>query len=1034
MNSNHKHVSDYIIEIDTIYRQGNATEHSYRHALKALFDNLTTGLSITNEPKHISCGAPDYVISKNNIPLGFIEAKDISKGINNKADSQQFARYREALGNLLITDYIHFHYYKDSNLTCTVTIAEEKNGRIIENKNEFDNFIDMVNQFIAYNGRTIHKSEMLARLMAGKTKLLAEILKEAVSDNENGNLFEQLTVFKEYLIHDLAEEQFADIYAQTIAYGLFAAKLYKTDDYVFTRLSAANLIPKSNPFLKRFFHYIVGPDLDSRIVWIVDAIADMFNTVDIEAIKKEFADIDKDPYIHFYETFLKEFDKTARKERGVYYTPSPVVKFIVNAIDGLLKSEFNIKNGLADNSITEENLHKVQILDPATGTGTFLSEVIDKIYSYFKTNQGIWPGYCEKHLVPRIHGFEYLMASFVIAHLKTDMKLKETGFHKTDANERLGIYLTNTLEEPKEEIKDLGLVRWLTDEAKAAQKIKKNMPIMVVLGNPPYNVESKNKFNDTVYLDYKKEPGGIEKLNEKNIQPLNDDYVKFIAYGHSLIKKYKEGILAYINNNGFLDNLIFRGMRWSLLNTFDTIYILNLHGDSAKPAVIKDENVFNIKKGVSINIFVKNNKEKGNALAEVYYAEIQGDRNIKFEYLLNNTISRIKWKKLKLTAPHYFFIPKNVKQNKEYKDFFGITELFMTYSSGLETGRDDFTVKNSREELENTINKFLTLENEKAREVFKLGSDSRDWRIDLAKKDLAPNNGKPRKPDFTNIIKYQYRPFDVRYTYYTGNSKGFHMNPRENIMRHLITGDNIALVTGRQSSVHTWENIGITKNITDACYVSSRSKEKGYILPLYIYSFDNGDGCHTNLSMEIIKKIEEKTGLKFVLEKKSRKSFEPVDIVHYIYAVLYSPKYREKYREELLIDFPRITYPKDGKEFKELVKHGKRLSSLHLMENVENKQNGINYQGINYPVDGNNKIGPIKYSNNKVWINENQYFEPVNIDVWEYFMGSYQPAKKWLKDRKDKILSYEDIQHYMNIIYVISETIEIQKKIDAVMG
>ena len=1041
MSKIHKHLSEYIKEIDKIYRQGNATEHSYRHALKALLDNVTTGLSITNEPKHISCGAPDYVITKDNIPLGFIEAKDITKGINNKSDQKQFVRYIEALGNLLITDYINFNYYKDSNLVCIIKIGEEKSGKIIENKNDFDKFNEVINQFVSYNGKTITKSEPLAKLMASKTKFLSEILKGAVSNNENGNLHEQLKVFKEYLIHDLTEEQFSDIYAQTIAYGLFAAKLYKNDDYIFTRLSAANLIPKSNPFLKRFFHYIIGPDLDKRIVWIVDAIADMFNIVDITAIKKEFDDTDKDPYIHFYETFLNEYDKTTKKERGVYYTPTSIVKFIVRSVDDILKNEFKIEKGIADSSMVnykikqndgsfiEEKYHKVQILDPATGTGTFLSEVIDKIHKYFLNNQGVWNGYCENHLIPRIHGFEYLMASYTMAHLKTDMKLKETGYSNTEYdNNRLGIYLTNTLEEPKEDIPELFFAKWLSDEALAAQKVKRDTPVMVVLGNPPYSKESSNITKKDFLSNYKFEPGGKEKLKEKNPKWLNDDYVKFIRFGQSLIEKHNIGILAYITNNGFLDNPTFRGMRWHLLRTFNKIYILDLHGSvlETAPEGTPDENVFNIKTSVSINIFIKNNKKDDDSLADVYYSEIYGKNEYKYDYLTNNSLQSIIWKKVEFNQPQYYFKPFDFSNTSEYMKGFKINELFNSSSLGIVTARDEFSIKQTSQELIKTIKEFLSLDNETARTRFNLGKDAKEWSINDAKKDLNNNksdNGQFNENDFVKILN---NPFDIRYTYYTGNSKGFHCRPRGNIMRHFIVGENVGLLYNRCFTENS-SPIFITDHIIrNRCWSRSGSESVDYISPLYLYSFDDITEKQHNMNNEIINLISNKIALRFA-DNKDTANFTPLDILDYVYAVLNNPSYIRKYKELFKLDFPRIPYPESKEQFIELANLGTKLRKLHLFIDIKTPDN------INYPIDGNHKISKVLYKQNKVFINENQYFDNISEQIWDYYIGAYQPARMWLKSRNDMILSYDDIEYYKKIIYILSETINIQNKIDEFM-
>jgi type I restriction-modification system DNA methylase subunit len=620
-------IGRYIVEIDKIYRSGKGTEHSYRPALKTIFEALTSGLTITNEPKHIECGAPDYIITRGSIPLGYIEAKNIPVGIDNKANREQLDRYKQSLNNLIITDYLSFQLFVDGAEVVTATIAKENSGGITPDKKEFVSFVELVNKFTGYEGKTIANSEMLAKTMAAKAKLLADTIEKALNNNDaphtedaDDTLSGQLEGFRKILIHDLSIPAFADIYAQTLAYGMFAARLNAPPDTMFSRQQAASLILQSNPFLRKFFQYIAGFDLDSRICWIVDALADLFNCVAVGDILLEFGKANQDPYINFYETFLSEYAPGLRESRGVYYTPLPVVKFIVNAVDDILQKEFNMVKGLADNSKIKRSIaqtdgekkdiefHKVQILDPAAGTGTFLAEVIDSMYKRFASQKGMWSAYCAEHLIPRLNGFEILMAPYAMAHFKLDMKLKETGFQNT-ANHRLRVFLTNSLEKPESIASKLPMVEWLTSEANEANRIKRDTPVMVVLGNPPYSVSSQNKSEwiQNLIEDYKK------GLNEKKLN-LDDDYIKFIRYGQYFIEKNSGGILAFISNNSFIDGVTHRQMRKTLLNTFDKIYILNLHGNSRKKEIIpgcgRDENVFDIQQGVSINICVKTSSKK----------------------------------------------------------------------------------------------------------------------------------------------------------------------------------------------------------------------------------------------------------------------------------------------------------------------------------------------------------------------------------------------------------------------------------------
>ncbi len=646
-------IEQYITKINTLFQTGNAREHSYRGDLQNLLMAILPDVLVTNEPARVACGAPDYVLTRKDIPVGYVEAKDIGVDLKDKKLKEQFDRYKAGLTNLIFTDYMDFHFYKDGQFVTKIEIArlqfpssggvtEGRGGssgaEIIPIPENFDQFKNLIKNFAETISQTIKSPTKLAQMMAGKAKLMADVIeKSLINDDENNNrsqLKSQMLSFQQMLIHDIDNKAFADIYAQTIAYGMFAARYHDPTLENFSREEAATLIPKSNPFLRKLFQDIAGYDLDTRLVWIVDELISIFLASDVEDIMKNFGKSTKqeDPVVHFYETFLGEYNPALRKARGVWYTPQPVVNFIVRAVDDILKTEFNLPQGLADTSKikikkkavtqtgvgakskiveveTEVEVHKVQILDPATGTGTFLAEVVKHIHKKFKGQQGIWSKYVTNDLIPRLNGFELLMASYAMAHLKMDMLLTETGYKPTD-DQRFKIFLTNSLEEAHPDTQTL-FSSWLSDEADQANAIKRDAPVMVVIGNPPYSGESANKGEWIMNLmeDYKKEPGGKEKLKERNPKWINDDYVKFIRFSSHLIEKNGEGILAFINPHGYLDNPTFRGMRWHLQKTFDKIYTIDLHGNSKKKEVSPDgspdQNVFDIMQGVSINIFVK---------------------------------------------------------------------------------------------------------------------------------------------------------------------------------------------------------------------------------------------------------------------------------------------------------------------------------------------------------------------------------------------------------------------------------------------
>jgi len=625
-------IQTYLNILNLRYKTGFSKEHTYRGDLQTLLMTLLPHVLVTNEPARVACGAPDYVLTIKEIPIGYIEAKDIGIDLNSKTLKEQFDRYKKGLSNLIFTDYLDFHFYKNGELTARIAIAIIEQGNIVPLPQNFQQFQSLIQNFAQTVSQTIKSPTKLAEMMAGKAKLMANVIEKSLTEDDKVDaksaLKSQMLSFKQMLIHDIDNQAFADIYSQTIAYGMFAARYHDPTLPTFSRQEAATLIPKSNPFLRKLFQDIAGYDLDDRLVWIVEELVSIFLATDVADIMKNFGKSTKqeDPVVHFYETFLAEYNPALRKARGVWYTPQPVVNLIVRAVDDILKTDFNLPQGLADTSKIkvktkhttkatadlrsklkeveqEQEIHRVQILDPATGTGTFLAEVVRHIYQKFNGQQGIWSSYVNQHLIPRLNGFELLMASYAMAHLKMDMLLTETGY-KATSDQRFRIFLTNSLEEAHPDTGTL-FSSWLSDEADQANAVKRDTPVMVIMGNPPYSVSSTNKSEwiEKLTADYKKD------LNERNIQPLSDDYIKFIRFGQHFIDKNGEGILAFISNNSFIDGLIHRQMRKHLMESFDKIYVLDLHGNSKKKETALDgsvdQNVFDIMQGVSINIFVK---------------------------------------------------------------------------------------------------------------------------------------------------------------------------------------------------------------------------------------------------------------------------------------------------------------------------------------------------------------------------------------------------------------------------------------------
>jgi len=1044
-------IQNYIKEVKKLYQGGISTEHSYRPALQIMLRELVSGITVTNEPKHQACGAPDYIIQRKTIPVGYIEAKDVGINLTATEKTEQLQRYLKSLDNLILTDYIEFRFYRYAQCVKIIQLASISNGKLIVNTENIDLLATYLQDFCDFKGQTIKSAEKLARMMAQKARMMEEvILKAVVNEDEDNTLRDQLAAFRKIIIHDMDEKAFSDVYAQTIAYGLFAARLHDPTLDTFTRQEARELIPKTNPFLRSLFDYISGADLDERIIWIVDDLAEIFRATDLPALLADFGKTtgQTDPFLHFYETFLAEYDPKLRKSRGVYYTPEPVVNFIVRAVDDILKTEFDLPKGLADNSKikikvdsdiqdpkspsgfkkVEKEVHKVQILDPATGTGTFLSEIVKLIYNRYKDQQGMWSSYVEDHLIPRLNGFEILMASYTMCHLKLEMLLRDTGYKPRDERnqKRLRVFLTNSLEEAHPDTGTL-FASWLSREADEANRVKRDTPVMVIIGNPPYSVSSSNKSEwiETLLRDYKKD------LNERNIQPLSDDYIKFIRFGHHFIEKNGEGILAYISNNSFIDGIIHRQMRKSLLETFDKIYILDLHGNSKKkettPDGGKDENVFDIMQGVSINLFIKTKRKIISEEKRILHIDLFGVRELKYDYLGKSFLNTISWNELKPENPNNYLVKKNFDGNKDYEKGFKINELFIEFASGLTTERDNITIQFDKEKIINIINDFNKFNTEELRKKYDNNPDGRDWKYNSAINDIKNNIG--------NVQQINYRPFDKRWTYYTGKTKGFMAYPRYEIMQHFIK-NNVGLIVKRGFDNEKSAYGFITNALSDRRGWSSPGMQGAEnIFPLYIYpDKDKPQGLldsdrHPNLNENIVYRISNNLGsLPFVPEKEQGEdSFAPIDILDYIYAVLHSPSYREKYKEFLKIDFPRVPYPQDRVLFWQLVKLGGELRQIHLLESPV-----VHNFITTFPASGNNEVTKIIYESGNVYINPEQYFGNVPEIAWNFYIGGYQPAQKWLKDRKSRTLTSDDIEHYQKIIVALTETDRIMREIDSV--
>lgn len=1011
---NGQSVKEFIAIISGKLKTGQAKEMAYRPALEKLFEDVT-GLNVINDPKRSEYGAPDFVFIKGKIAAAYAEAKDINVSLDETEKGEQMARYF-GYPNLILTNCLEFRFFRNGEKYETVKIAEIKNGEIIPDENNLAHLEDTLLAFIKEAKEPIKSGVVLAKVMAGQARRIRDNIKKYLKESDekkNESLLAVYNVIKKLLLADLDHEKFADMYAQTVVYGLFAARYHDETPDTFSRQEARDLVPASNPFLREFFDHIAGPSFDKRVEFIVNELCEEFKHADIQAIVSNYYKVEKegsrDPIVHFYEDFLQEYDAAERKKMGVFYTPLPVVRFIVRAIDDVLKKEFGL-NGLADTLKVEikglqgvkqkQAVHKVQILDPATGTGTFLNEVILQIKKSFAGQEGRWSSYVRDDLLPRLHGFEIMMAPYTIAHLKLSTTLKENGADID--SRRLGVYLTNSLE--KADAYDdtlfagLGLGQAITNESIAAGKVKNDLPIMVVLGNPPYSVSSQNKGEWITELikDYKKD------LGERKIN-LDDDYVKFIRFSQYLIDKNGEGIIGMITNNSYIDGITHRQMRKNLLETFDSIYILDLHGNAKKKETAPDggvdQNVFSIMQGVSIALFIKKSGKK-KSLGKVYHAELFGKQKDKYETLNSATIEKTKWKKIDYKEPYYFFVPKDFGVEESYKNGFSLADLFLRSGSALKSERDSVCIQISLAEIKKVVGGFVKEPREVLINKYSL-HDSRDWKIDWATQDLKDNF---EKDLYREII---YRPFDNRFTFFTSKSRGFIGTPGK-MSRELKQG-NVAILTSRSfSAQRLFDCVFITKNIADIHSATDQTN----VFPLYLYA---DDGAKVpNFKKEIMAEIEKTVG-----------KVTPENILDYIYAVLHSPSYREKYKEFLKIDFPRVPYPRDKKQFFALAKFGEELRHLHLLESPK-----VEKFITTYPEAGENLVEKVVYKDGKVYINASQYFGGVPEVAWNFFIGGYQPAQKWLKDRKGRKLTNADIEHYQKIIVALVETEKLMKEID----
>lgn len=1001
-----------------LHKIDDITEHSHRPALKELMESLAFAkVKILHEPKREGkFGSPDFKITHTESIIGYVENKKIEENLDKTIKSDQIKKYQSLSDNILLTNYIDWIWMKEGKIQqretlCFLTDIENKRAKL--DKTKVDAVEKLIKSFLSQAPKEIGDAKKLAEALAVRAKLLKDFLLDELKRQEvehtEGILYQLFETFRNFIFHELTVDEFSDSFAQNLVYGLFLARL-NAGAHIITLYDAKKYIPSSFELIRELVNFLDELDNDEyrETKWIVEEVLTIMNNLDLGAIQESLSFTKRkrdegdnyDPYIYLYEKFLAAYDKNLRKAKGVYYTPPQVVNFIVRSIDDILVNTFKIKEGLADRN-------KVTVLDFATGTGTFLVEIFQQIFDKLPAGSGKKDLIIKEHILKNIFGFEYLIAPYTIAHLKLSQFLKDNGY-ELKAKERLQIFLSNTLEPIPAQIK-IPLLPALTEEGKQAQHIK-DKPILVITGNPPYSGHSKNngdwitnKIKDYYFVDGK-------PLGEKNPKWLQDDYVKFIRFAQDKMETVEEGVVGIITNHRFLTNPTFRGMRQSLMKTFDQLYFLDLHGSNKPkefaPDGSKDENVFDIEQGVAISLFIK----KKGLEKKIYHADFWGTRIDKYKRSLEDELKAIKWNTIDASAPFYLFQPQNEELKLTYNKFYSLNDIFIRSSLGIFTHRDFFLVDTDSKVLNKRMHQFKKTENAiEIKNEFGL-TDTRDWKIDSALKTIRKNS--------ISIQPYQYRPFDKRFICY--NLEMFDRGcSRYELMQAFLKKKNvIAIISGRAGQNVTphldWNLITISNNLSDA---NVFSRGGATVFPIYISTtgqIDDSSLLIPNFKPEFLKSL------------KSNHSFE--ELTGYIYSLLHSSTYRKKYAEFLKIDFPRIPFTDDRKIFKQISELGNQLIKVHLMEEE------TDYGYGEFIGTGNNVIEKPNYlvdkKVGKLYINKTQYFTNIPQAVYDFYIGGYQVLDKYLKDRKGRELVLVEVENIKATAGALAFTIEQTKKID----
>jgi predicted helicase len=1032
-------IDTYINKIASITKRGDAREESYYPALAALLEEFSETkrkkkAHVTVLPKKTEAGNPDFrVWDGKHSQVGYVEAKPPTVNLDVIETSEQLKRYISTFPNLILTNFYEFRLYRNGQRVAHVLLARPyipTKLKIIPPAEHTAEFLALLERFFQFSLPTKFSAESLAKELATRTRFLRDqVIKEELRETSSAGAKKILgfyEAFQKHLIFNLKPDEFADLYAQTITYGLFAARTRANG--AFNRILAYDLIPKTIGILRDIFHFI-SFDPSEQLQATVDDIAEVLAVADVRNILHHYFKEGKgsDPIFHFYETFLAEYNPKERQRRGVYYTPEPVVSYIVRSLNAILKERFGRQDGFATQSVT--------VLDPAGGTLTFLAEAAKLAVEEFvsKYGEGSKAKFIEDHILKHFFAFELMMAPYAAGHLKMGYLLEELG-HKLTGDERFQFYLTNTLE--MEELAQTSLpgMASLSEESHLANKVKKERPILVILGNPPYSGHSANKgdwIKDQIET-YKRVDG--KPLGEKNPKWLQDDYVKFIRFAQWKIDQIGEGVLGFITNHSYLDNPTFRGMRQSLMNSFDEIYVLDLHGNSLKkekaPDGSKDENVFDIQQGVAIALFVKMKQTSPSKI--LMHSEIWGAREQKYEWLIKHVLKKTDWRELKPVTPFYLFVPRDERLAKRFQSYSSIPAIFPINSVGIVTARDHFVIDFQKAPLQRRIEQFAnsSLDDSFVALSFNL-KDTGVWKLKTARSKIIDDE--ERSKSYTQIL---YRPFDIRHLFY---HDALTERGRREVMRHML-GANLSLVLPRRvETAIPWGHAFVATGIVEHVAVSLKTID--YCFPLYLYEESGSEnpgrrnGISRYQSMFVfepgaaysMRHANISPMLLTSLSNAYKKQPAPEQIFYCIYAILYSNVYRKKYAEFLKTDFPRVPFTKDYKLFNKLAEKGEELVELHLLKSRKLARPIAKCEG-----SGNLRVEKVSYDqkNEQVHINPEKWFTGIPPEVWEYHIGGYQVSEKWLKDRKGRHLSSEEVTHYARVVTAIAETITIQETLD----